>query len=344
MYRGWLHGLFGAGLSAAVVATATPSITRAQSARPAVTGQASPHPYVVLVSFDAFRHDYFKRYHPEALTEIAERGVRASAMIPSFPSKTFPNHYTLATGLYPGHNGIVGNTFYDPSRDQWYHNNDSAAVGDGTWYGGEPIWVTAERNGVKAGTFYWAGSEAEIKGRRPSYWVLYDKKVPNASRVDSVVSWLRKPPSARPHLVCIYFSMVDDTTHKFGPDAPQTAVAVAAVDHALRRLLDSIAVLPFRDSMNVVVVSDHGMASTPASQVIPVGNLVLGAAMDTTGILMSDNGPTMSLWFRGDSSRLARARSALGEREARACVPAERNTREVAHAGQHPRRRPSDRR
>lgn len=268
-------------------------------------------PYVVLVSLDAFRHDYIDRLHPPALERLAERGVRAEALIPSFPSKTFPNHYTIVTGLYPGHHGIVGNAFFDPARGAWYRNNDALAVRDGSWYGGEPIWATAERNGVRSATYFWPGSEATIGGVRPSITMPYDGGTPDARRVDEVAHWLRRDPASRPHLVLLYMSDVDDTTHRYGPDAPNTASAVTNVDRALGRLLDSVAAMPIRDSVNVVVVSDHGMAAVSAERVMPVFDALLRAGIDTAGIRASDNGPTMSLWFGGDSARLARARAAL---------------------------------
>ena len=301
MRRGWLFVASGA-LSIALACT--------RAVRPAGVEQAS-RPYVVLVSFDGFRHDYIDRFHPAAFEEIATRGIRASAMIPSFPSKTFPNHYTLVTGLYPGHHGIVGNAFYDPARREWYRLNDQKAVRDSSWYGGEPIWVTAERNGVKSGVYFWPGSEAAIQGVRPSYLAAYDGKVPNTRRVNSAIAWLRKPASERPHLVLLYFSEVDDTTHRYGPNGSQTVAAVASVDRTLRQLLDSIAMLPFADSVNLVLVSDHGMAQIRPEQVIPVSDLLARGGVDTTRMEVSDNGPTMSLWFRGDTARLRRAYAVL---------------------------------
>ena len=158
------------------------SCTHTQSQPQQVAGQVA-HPYVVMVSFDAFRADYIDRYMPPAMLGMAQRGVRAAALIPSFPSKTFPNHYTLVTGLYPGDHGIVGNSFYDPARQASYRSSTPVTVRDGSWYGGEPIWATAERNGVKSAAYFWAGSEAEIQGIRPSYWTAYDGKVPNEQRV-----------------------------------------------------------------------------------------------------------------------------------------------------------------
>jgi predicted AlkP superfamily pyrophosphatase or phosphodiesterase len=272
---------------------------------------ASARPYVVMVSFDAFRHDYIERYKPAAFLDVASHGVQASALIPSFPSKTFPNHFTLVTGLYPGHHGIVGNAFFDPQRQEWYRLNDQKTLRDSSWYSGEPIWVTAERRGVKAGTVCWPGAEAPIEGVRPSYVIPYDPKTPNTTRVTDAVSWMRKSPTERPHLVMLYFSDVDDTTHRYGPDAPQTANAVSTVDRALRQLLDSIHALPYDDSVNVVLVSDHGMSEISPQRAIMVGDILARAGVDTARMEVSDNGPTMSLWFGTDSVRMRRAYAAL---------------------------------
>jgi alkaline phosphatase D len=205
----------------------------------------------------------------------------------------------------------VGNSFYDPARRQWYRSNSPATVTDSSWYSGEPIWATAERNGVKSAAYFWPGSEAAIGGIRPSYWTKYDGKVTNEARVNGVISWLRKPGAERPHLALVYFSDVDDTTHRNGPEAPSTAGVVRNVDHVLAMLVDSIRSLPFRDSVNIVIVSDHGMTATSASRLIGVSEVLIAAGVDTTGIEMSDNGPTLSLWFGGDSVRARRALAAL---------------------------------
>ena len=299
-------------------------------------GQSS-HPYVVLVSFDAFRHDYIDRFHPAAFEEIASRGVRASALIPSFPSKTFPNHYTLVTGLYPGHHGIVANAFYDPARREWYRPGTGQTVRDSSWYGGEPIWVTAERHGVKAGVYFWPGSEASIQGVRPSYVAAYDGTVPNANRVISAMAWLRKPALDRPHLVLLYFSEVDDTTHKYGPNTSHSADVVASVNRTVRQLLDSIAALPFADSVNIVIVSDHGMAQIPPGQVISVTDLLARGGVDTTRMEFGENGPTMSLWFGGDTARVRHARGVLDAGMSHAHAYARNETPARWHVRDNPR-------
>ncbi len=288
---------------AALFAACTPATQQQQA--------GTSRPYVVLVSFDAFRADYIDKYQPPAILDLARRGVRAEGLIPAFPAKTFPNHYTLATGLYPGNHGIVGNAFYDPGRRAFYRSGDTNTVRDGSWYSGEPIWVTAEKAGVKSAAYFWSGSEAAIGGMRPTYWNRYNGKVQNIDRVAGVIGWLRQPAADRPHLALLYFSEVDDTTHQFGPEAPQTAVAVRDVDRALGALLDSIRHLPISDSVNVVLVSDHGMTTTSPSRLIAVGDALMAAGIDTVGVQFSDNGPTLSMWFSGDDARAMRAAATL---------------------------------
>jgi alkaline phosphatase D len=266
----------------------------------------------MLVSLDAFRHDYLDRYRLPALERIAAAGIRAEALVPPFPSKTFPSHYTIATGLYPGHHGIIGNNFYERATDRWFRVKDTAALRDARWYGGTPIWVAAEREGVKSAVYFWPGSEAAVQGVRPTYWKRYDSAVPDSQRVDETVAWLRRPPAERPHLVLLYLSDVDDTTHRYGPETPHTAVAAASQQRALARLFDSVAATPMRDSLDVVVLSDHGMADSPPSKAIPVQPVLVAAGIDTSRVRLGDNGPTMSLWFAGDESLERRTLEALG--------------------------------
>ena len=215
--------------------------------------------YVILVSFDGFRYDYAKRYHAKNLLEMGLHGAAApEGMIPSYPSITFPNHYTIVTGLYPEHHGIVGNIFYDPARKQVYSYRDASTVTDGSWYGGTPLWVLAEEQGMRAASFFWPGSEAEIQGVRPSFYAKYEDKFPNEKRVQQVLDWLRLPASQRPHFITLYFSDTDTAGHKYGPDSPEVAGAVQEVDRELGALSAGIAQLKL--PVDVIVVSDHGMA------------------------------------------------------------------------------------
>src|SRR5277367_5816337 len=217
-----------------------------------------PKHYVVLVSLDGFRYDYAKKYGATHLLALAKQGASApDGMIPSYPSLTFPNHYTLVTGLYPEHHGIVANSFYDEQRKERYSYTDAKTNSDGTWYGGTPLWVLAEQQGMRSACFFWPGSEAAIQGVRPSYYLHFDNKFPDEKRIEQVLAWLRLPPEERPHFITLYYYEPDHSGHQFGPDSPEVRDAVHHVDDLIGKLkagLDSLH-LP----IDLIVVSDHGM-------------------------------------------------------------------------------------
>ena len=218
-------------------------------------------PTVILISLDGFRYDYLEKYKPKNLNRLAGEGVRADWMIPSFPTKTFPNHYAIATGLYPEHNGIIENNIYDKNFDAVFSLGNRAEVQNPRWWLGEPIWVTAEKQGQIAAAFFFPGTETKIMGFQPDYWKEYDGKIPNLTRVETVLSWLDLPSEKRPTMITMYFSDTDDAGHNFSPDSPETADAVAKVDEDLGKLLDGLKQRKIYDSVNLIVVSDHGMAS-----------------------------------------------------------------------------------
>lgn len=249
-------------------------------------------PYVVLVSFDGFRADYLDLHPTPSFARVAEAGVRAEALVPVFPTLTFPNHYSIVTGMYPGHHGLLGNTIYDPVFEATYSMGNREEVENPRWYGGEPLWVTAETQGMVAASYFWVGSETAVMGVRPTFWKPYDGRTTHEARVDSVLAWLELPPARRPHLVTLYFSAVDDAGHRHGPESPEVAAAVAEVDAALGRLLDGLERLPIADSVNVVLVSDHGMAQTDTAQAVVVTDLV--ELPEGTRSLSS--GPLLMLW------------------------------------------------
>jgi hypothetical protein len=226
--------------------------------------------------------------------------------VPVFPTLTFPNHYTQVTGLYPERHGIVGNNFWDPARGQQYSLGNRSAVMDGSWYRGEPIWVTAERQGVRAASYYWVGSEAAIQGVRPSYWKPYDGSVPNAARVDTVLSWLRLPAGQRPHLVTLYMSSVDGAGHLAGPHTHWVEDALFNVDDALGRLLDGIAALPQRDSVYLLIMSDHGMARYEAHE-----HEVLAHHIDLSRVRVAASGTYASLHVQSGGPTAAELRDRL---------------------------------
>jgi predicted AlkP superfamily pyrophosphatase or phosphodiesterase len=222
-------------------------------------------PYVILVSLDGFRYDYAKKYHAEHLLALAAQGASApEGMLPSYPSITFPNHYTIVTGLYPEHHGIVANSFYDPARKESYNYHDKS-VGDGTWYGGTPLWVLAEQQGMRAASFFWVGSEADIQGVRPSYYLKFDGSFPNGKRVEQVLAWLHLPSEQRPHMITLYFSDTDSAGHRYGPDSLQEADAVHELDGQIGNLMDGIK--ESRLPVDLIVLADHGMAEVKGAPI-----------------------------------------------------------------------------
>jgi predicted AlkP superfamily pyrophosphatase or phosphodiesterase len=222
---------------------------------------------VVLVSIDGFRWDYIRHAEAAAIRAIAAQGVRATHMEAVFPTKTFPNHYSQVTGLYPESHGVVGNSMEDATLG-WFAMGDTVSLRNPAWWGGEPIWVTAERQGRRAASFFWPGSEAAIGGVRPTWFRRYDTAVPHDVRVRQVLDWLALPPDSAPAMITLYFSLVDWAGHRFGPDAPETRAAIARVDSAVGALWSGIAALDLRDRVNLILVSDHGMAAVSRDRVI----------------------------------------------------------------------------
>ena len=276
-------------------------------------------PYVILVSFDGFKPDYLDRFTLPNFQSIAKRGARARAMVPVFPSLTFPNHYSLVTGLRPDRHGIVANSFYDPARDQSYSMCNVASVIDGSWYRGEPIWVTAERQGMVAACYFWPGSEAAIRGIRPSHWKKYDGAVSNADRVNGVLEWLRLPEERRPHMITLYFSEVDSASHRGPLDAPAIAHAAAAVDQMLGLLVAGIDSLPIRDRVYLVLTSDHGMIETGVSQTVRLDSLITPGQLKTAyggavaNLYVTGGRPTAIIVRNQINARLQHGRAYLRE-------------------------------
>lgn len=237
-------------------------------------------PYVIFISADGFRHDLADKYHATHLMALREAGVKAKTMIPSYPSVTFPNHYSLATGLYPSHQGLVDNTFFDRKKGKSYAVGNRSAVEDSSWYGGTPIWVLAEQQKMLSASFFWVGSEAAIDGVRPTYYYIFNDKYPMDQRLERVRNWLTLPEDQRPHLILFYMSQVDHAEHLFGPESRETEEAVHLVDEVMgkmTRMVDSLN-LP----VNFVFVSDHGMA-----QVDTLHGISLPAGIDTSKFILS---------------------------------------------------------
>ena len=266
-------------------------------------------PYVILVSFDGMRTEYLDRIHLPNFRRVIERGVRAEGLLPVFPSKTFPNHYSIVTGLYAENHGLVGNRFRDPARDASYGMGDTAAVRDASWYRGEPIWATAEKQGMVAASYFWVGSEAPIAGVRPTHWKRYDGRVSNNRRVDSVLAWLALPADRRPHMITLYFSDVDGAGHSHGPLSTQVDEAARRVDSALGRLLDGIDANSVRDRLTLILVSDHGMSETG-----PRWYVALDTVIDLRNVVIADAGPNANLHVREGKERARVLRDSINRR------------------------------
>jgi len=240
-----------------------------------VFSQDSTKNYVILISLDGFRYDYVERFKPENLSKFISEGTAAEALIPSFPTKTFPNHYTIATGLKPEHHGIVDNNFWNPEKELRYSISNRAVVTDGSWYGGTPLWVLAEQNEMTAASYFFVGSEADIQGVRPSYYYDYDGRVPNLQRISKVFDWLQLPEDERPQLITMYFSDMDDTGHRYGPDNDeQLSKTLKRLDRELGALFEGLKSLDL--PINIVLVSDHGMQAVPKEKLINLAPLVEG--------------------------------------------------------------------
>ncbi len=229
-------------------------------------------PYVIFISADGFRYDYAEKYQAKNLLALREKGVKAVSMKPSFPSVTFSNHYTLATGMYPSRHGIVNNSFYDPHKKQLYVKTDPSAIKDSTWYGGVPIWVLAEQQKMLSAAFYWLGSETAVLGVRPTYWYNFNNKIPMDTRIEAVKNWLLLPEDKRPHLINFYFPEVDVAGHHFGADSKETAEAVKLVDDCVGemvRLTKDVGL-----EVNFVFVSDHGMTNADNTNTMPQPSII----------------------------------------------------------------------
>ncbi len=228
----------------------------------------------ILISLDGFRWDYVDWPEAANVRALAARGVRAKGLIPAFPSKTFPSHYTTVTGLHPGNHGIISNNMLDPTLESQFQLGDRDAVEDPRWWGGEPIWVTAEKAGLISAAMFWPGTETEIAGVRPTFWHRWDESYAYRDRVAQVLAWLDLPPGERPRLITLYFQDPNDTSHDHGPEAAETRAAVREVDDRLGDLLAGIAERGLETQVNIVVTSDHGMAAVGPERVVIVDDYV----------------------------------------------------------------------
>ncbi len=262
-------------------------ILPSQTREPQVTLQ----PTVLLISIDGFRYDYFEKASLSNFDRLINNGLRAKWLIPQFPTKTFPNHYTIVTGLRPENHGIVANTMFDPEFNENFSLGNTKAVRDAKWWGGEPLWVTAEKQGQLAATYFWPGSEAGIQGIHPSYGKEYNHSVPDSQRVREVLQWLDLPAEKRPTFITLYFATIDDAGHAFGPDSSALLAPLQSIDRVIGFLIDGLEARKILDKINMIIVADHGMSQLSENRLIFIDDLT-----DTASVRIVDRSPVASLW------------------------------------------------
>ena len=228
---------------------------------------AQKKPYVILISADGFRYDLADKYHATHLQALRSQGVEAAYMKPSYPSVTFPNHYTIVTGLYPSHHGLVDNSFLDQQKGQ-YSMGNKKAVADSSWYGGTPLWVLAEQQQLLSSSFYWVASESAIQGVHPTYYYIYNEKISINKRIAQVKAWLELPEDKRPHLITFYFPEVDHAEHLYGTQSKETEAAVHFVDESVGKMVAAVDSLNL--PVNFIFLSDHGMADVDVDHTLPL--------------------------------------------------------------------------
>lgn len=285
---------------------------------------------VILVSIDGFRADYMGQGATPVLDRLAASGVRSEGLRPSFPSLTFPNHYTLVTGLRPDRHGMVDNVMRDARRPGvTYSMSNRSETNDRFWWdGAEPLWVTAEKAGLRTATMFWPGSESDIRGVRPGTWLTYDKSMTAEVRVTRLLEWMGRPADQRPAFATLYFDDVDTAGHQHGPAAPETRAAVERIDRAIGALVEGLERLGL--PVNLVVVADHGMSATSPDRVIEVESLVPSGAID----LVTQGS---AAGFAALPGREAEVRKALQQRHPNAECWARSEIPERLHYGSHPR-------
>ncbi len=231
-------------------------------------------PTVIMISLDGFRSDYLDETTMPNLYSLASSGVRSQALVPVFPTKTFPNHYTIVTGLYPENHGMISNKIYDPETKNEFPGEGKIEAKNSIWWGGEPIWVTTRLQGQNSATLFWPGSEAEIKGKRPTYWKPYDKGMVYIDRVNQVLTWLELPVDKRPTLITLYIEDIDIAGHSYGPNSPKVKEALQSVDKVFQDLIDGLKARGIFDQVNLVITSDHGMTSLSENRIIYIDDYI----------------------------------------------------------------------
>lgn len=272
---------------------------------PQTSAQPNKDNYVLVISLDGFRWDYANRNLTPNLDQIAQRGVKALSLEPAFPSKTFPNHYTIVTGLYPQNHGIISNRFENPFNKDEYRIGDTSAVRDDRWYLGESIWAKARREGIKTASFFWVGSETHLPYKHPDYYRRYDDDVTHEQRIQGIIDWLQLPETQRPHLLFLYFSDTDTEGHRHGPESAEVNEAVKKLDASIGSLLEKLKQINLSDKTNLIMLSDHGMTNVFSDRAIDVAKF-----LKDVKVKVDQSGPVMQL-FLENKAEIDRSYQAL---------------------------------
>ncbi|KAF6812665.1 ectonucleotide pyrophosphatase phosphodiesterase family member 1 [Colletotrichum musicola] len=304
--RGWrrwvfIHGMIAVGFAILVLAAWKLSLGSKSTKKPEFVsnGTALFAPTTIIISLDGFRADFLQRGLTPRLSAFVKEGVSPKYMLPSFPSVTFPNHYTLATGLYPESHGVVGNTFWDPDMQAEFYYTDPSRSLDAKWWDGEPFWVTAENQGIRSAVHMWPGSEAHIQGVEPTFLDKFNGKEILDNKVSRILEFLDKPgmedetanvEDMRPQLIAAYVPNVDADGHRYGPNSTEIRVTIQAADAMMDQLFLGLEQRNLTGIVNVIVVSDHGMATTDTTRLLQLEDLV-----DTSKIAHTDGWPLYGL-------------------------------------------------
>ena len=255
-------------------------------------------PYVLIISFDGFRWDYPNRGITPNLDKIAKEGVKALSFEPTFPSKTFPNHLSIVTGMYIDHHGILYNRFKNPFSQREYQIKDTTALRDARWYDGEPLWVTARKNGIISSSYFWPGSELKEDYLHPDYFKYYDKTRPHKERIEGIIHWLSLPPEKRPHLLFLYFSDTDTQGHRYGPESQEVNQAIQLLDAQIGYLNKRLDDIGMRNKINIIILSDHGMTN-----VRPDGLIKLWEILGDRQVKLEGYGPVIQFFCHSQQEK-----------------------------------------
>lgn len=279
----FIHTIIAVGFAFLVLLVWKLSADKKRSATQLVSnGTALFAPTTLIISLDGFRADFLQRGLTPRLNAFVKEGVSPKYMLPSFPSVTFPNHYTLATGLYPESHGVVGNSFWDPKLQAEFYYTDPDRSMDAKWWGGEAFWITAENQGVRTAIHMWPGSEVPTDVE-PSYVDKFNSKERLSNKVARILELLDKPgmevPSSdtknrRPQIIAAYVPNVDADGHKYGPNSTEIRTTISSVDSMLDQIFQGLEQRNLTNIVNVIIVSDHGMATTDVSRMFQIEDLI----------------------------------------------------------------------